>query len=480
MKANMNRRDFLLSSGAAFLVAGCNPGEMFGSPELRFGVVSDIHITTPKSCRMLERALRQFKRRGVDAVVIPGDLTDWGIKASLVYVKDTWDKVFAGTDVVPLFCTGNHDFEGWHYADMAVEMRANGYSEDDRLNDRGKPEQLAKGWEEVFGEKFDWVRCRTVKGYDFVSAEYESRGSTRLAAWMAANASRFRGAKPFFFFQHLQIKGTTADSSGWADNGVTKPILDQFPNCVSFTGHAHRPFADERQIWQGEFTAIGTPSLSYACYPSAVPHENGRGDRTGKSKQAMPIVPNRRDLRGGQGYVVNVWPDKIVIERNDVDEDAESAPAWVVPLPVGKSAQPYANGQRDAIEPVPQFPSGATLDVETRNTENRAGHWVIVMNCEFPSATIPEGHRVFDYEIRAVPKDGSEPMVKYFYSPAYAKMAKFEPTRQRFWFDVEELPQGKEYVIEVRARNCFGKASMPLVSGVWRGTPAPEPPAKNP
>ena len=479
MKTKMNRRDFLLSSGAAFLIAGCRPGEAFGAPDLKFGVVSDIHVTTPKSCRMFERALRQFKRAGVDAVVVPGDLTDWGIKTSLGYVKKTWETVFDGTDVVPLFCTGNHDFDGWHYADMAVEMHANGYSEDDRLNDKGKPEQLAKGWEEVFGTKFEWVRCRTVKGYDFVSAEYEPKGSTRLAAWMKDNAARFNGEKPFFFFQHLQIKGTTADSGGWADNGTTKPILDVFPNCVAFTGHAHRPFIDERQIWQGEFTAIGCPSLSYACYPSSVQHENGRGDRAGKSTQAMPIIPSRRDLRGGQGYVVNVWTDKIVVERNDIEEGEVGAPAWVVPLPVAKD-RPYAAGRRDALEPVPQFPDGAALDVETRNTENRAGNWVIVMNCEFPSAVMPDGHRVFDYEIRAVPKDGSEPLVKYFYSPAYAKMAKFEPKRQRFWFDVAELPQGKEYVVEVRARNCFGKASTPLVSGIWRGTPVPKQPAKNP
>ena len=478
MKAHMNRRDFLLSSGAAFLVAGCRTGELFGSPDLKFGVVSDVHVTTRKSCKMLERALVQFKRRGVDAVVIPGDLTDWGLKSSLVYVKNTWDKVFAGTDVVPLFCTGNHDFDGWFYSDMSVEMRANGYSGDDHLCDKGVPDQMAKGWEEVFGEKFDWVRCRTVKGYDFVSAEYGKKGREALAAWMKANGARFADGRPFFFFQHLQIKGTTADSLwGWSDGGATKPILDPFPNCVAFTGHAHRPFADERQIWQGEFTAIGTPSLSYACYPSDAPHENGSGDRMGKSSQAMEMIPSRRDLRGGQGYVVSVWPDKIVVERHDVEEDDSDAPAWVVPLPAGRAAQPYANGRRDGIEPVPQFPDGATLDLDTRNTENRAGHWTIVMNCEFPSADMPKGHRVFDYEIRAVPKDGSKPLVKYFYSPAYAKMAKFEPVRQRFWFDVAELPQGREYVVEVRARNCFGKASRPLVSGTWRSTPAPGAPA---
>ena len=461
----MNRREFLFSAGAMTLVSGCDKVEaLFGSPQMRFGVVSDTHVTTPKSVRLFERSLRYFKGRGVDAVMVPGDLTDWGLVANLRSVKEAWDRVFAGTEVVPLFCTGNHDYDGWGYGDMTMEMHANGYSEDDRMVKDG----IKKAWEAVFDEPFADVRCRTVKGFDFVSCEYGSRDGQALKAWMDANRARFAGDKPFFFFQHLPIKGTTADSFGWADNGVTKPILDAFPNCVAFTGHTHRPFIDERQIWQGEFTAVGIPSLSYASFPGG--HENGGGDRAGKSKQAMPPIPVRRDLRGGEGFVVSVWQDKAVVERRDLEEDAEGAPDWVVPLPTAAS-KPYAQGVREDAEPVPCFPSGARLELETRNTENRSGHWTIVLNCEFPSAVVPSGHRVFDYEIRAVPTDGSEPLVKRFFSPAYPKLAKHEPRRQRFWFDVAELPQDKDYVIEVRPRNCFEKSGKPLVSEILHGRP---------
>ena len=79
------------------------------TPALRFGVVADMHITTPASCAMTEKAFRYFKARGVDAVMVPGDMSDWGLRSGLEYFKATWDKVFAGTDVAPLFCTGNHE-----------------------------------------------------------------------------------------------------------------------------------------------------------------------------------------------------------------------------------------------------------------------------------------------------------------------------------------------------------------------------------
>ena len=53
-----------------------------------------------------------------------------------------------------------------------------------------------------------------------------------------------------------------------------------------------------------------------------------------------------------------------------------------------------------------------------------------------------------------------------------------EPTEQRFWFDVKELPVEKDFAIEVRARNCFGKCSRPLVSGVRRVVSAEKAPKR--
>ena len=51
--------------------------------------------------------------------------------------------------------------------------------------------------------------------------------------------------------------------------------------------------------------------------------------------------------------------------------------------------------------------------------------------------------------------------------PVYSRIAKYEPKTMRFWFDVAEVPQGVDYRLEARACNRFGKASRPLVSGVW-------------
>ena len=462
----VSRRAFIAGS-AAFAAAGCRTSGWFGEPDLRFGVISDTHVTVPSTTALMEKAFAWFRKRGADAVMIPGDLTDWGLKSSLGYVADAWKRHFGGTGVVPLFCTGNHEYRGWAYGDMTLDMHAHGYSEDEHLTLLG----MGKCWQETFGEEFAPVRVRTVKGYDFISGEWQ--GYKELPAWMAANGERFRGAKPFFYFQHPPMKGTTSDATGNADSGAGFAALRDFPNAIAFTGHTHRPFTDERSIWQGEFTAIAVPSLSYACFPPG--HENAGRD----PGATMPELPARRDLRGGQGYFVTVWRDRVVVERIDIEEGCiETAPAWTIP--VGTSERPYELARRTAESSAPEFPAGAMVETETRNTHNRSGNWAIAMNCEFPAAVAAKGERVYDYEIKAVPEDGSKPLVKRFLSPAYHYGPHREPKRMRFWFNAAELPQCVGYVLEVRAYNCFGKASQPLRSRVWKSEPGLDEPKSYP
>lgn len=451
---DINRRNFLFGS-AACLVAGCKTAAWFGRPELTFGVVSDIHVTTPRSTHMLRKALVWFRKRGADAVMIPGDLTDWGLRSGYRYLAETWKDVMGGTETVPLFCTGNHDFDGWRYPDMAMEMHANGYSEDDHITNFGQ----AEVWEEIFGEPYAPVRVRTVKGYDFVSAEW--RGYETLPAWMKEHGARFRSAKPFFVFQHPPMTGTTSDSFGWADKGAGYEALKDFPNAVVFTGHTHRPFCDEHSFWHGAFTAFAVPSLSYASLPSC--YENGSGG----TSQTMPPIETRRDLLGGQGYFVSVYADKLVVERIDFNENGDAgAPAWIVPL---DRHVPLDPAHRALMSEAPHFPVGATIDTMTRNSRNRKGAWAIVMNCEFPAAAAAMGDRVLRYDIRVISADDSPAVVHQFLNPAYPLHPKHDPANLRFWFDVRTLPQECDYVLEAVAYNAFGKPSAPIRSGILRG-----------
>lgn len=106
----LNRRSFL-SRGTAFaaalgfsgLRAAKAVGLARGAAKLRFGVVSDVHLSAAgvksSGCgdtALLEKAFRYFRDQDADAVMIAGDMADRGLIEQLELVAQTWNKVFPG------------------------------------------------------------------------------------------------------------------------------------------------------------------------------------------------------------------------------------------------------------------------------------------------------------------------------------------------------------------------------------------------
>jgi len=467
----LGRRSFIASALAAGAgLAGCRPFGLFGErPNITFGVISDLHVTTPESTSAFRRALAYFRDRGVDAVVVSGDLSDWGLKSGLKYVADAWYDVFPddrapdGRKVEKLFCTGNHDYDGYWYGDMTLDMHVQGYSEEESLVRLG----MKKCWEEVFHEPFAQVRRRTVKGYDFISSEWKDGkdGFKEAEAWFAANGGTLDPKKPFFVFTHYPFRGTTSCSGG--GDAYSGSVLAKFRNAVAFTGHCHWTLNDERSIWQGEYTAIAVPSMSYTSIPGG--YENGYDKRDGKSKRSMPIIPAREYLKEAQGYVVSVFDDRMEIERRDFTEGVEAAPMWIVTPPAGDSSR-YAHPNSRKRAPVPQFPSGAMVRTYTSNFETRNYSWTIKMMLEFPSACALGG-RVYDYEVRVEMEDGTVAAVKKFLAPAFYRLERDEPKSQRFAIDAMDLPERGKYRLRVYPRNCFGDCGRPIESEILESKP---------
>ena len=476
----LSRRNFLGGAVALMGASGCRSLGIGGAkPNITFGVISDIHITTPESTAAFRSTLEYFRDRKVDAVVVSGDLSDWGLKSGLKYVADAWESVFPenrapdGRNVTPLFCTGNHDYDGWWYGDMTLDMHVQGYSEDEALSKLG----MKKCWEEVFREPFAPIRRRTVKGYDFISAEWrEGDGWDKEAeAWFEQNGATLDPKKPFFFFTHYPLGGTTSCSR--RDGRKEYPKIKAFrkmPNAVAFSGHCHWTLNDERSIWQGEYTAIAVPSMSYTSIPKG--YENGSDVRKGNSSLSMPIIPARASLREAQGFVVSVFDDRMEIERRDFTEGVEAAPAWIV-TPPAAAASRYAFANSEKRTPVPQFPDGAAVKTYTSNFETRSFCWTIMMMLEFPSAKACKG-RVFDYEVQAEMEDGSVAVVKRFLAPAFYRLERDEPAVQRFAIDARSLPETGKYRLCVYPRNCFGVSGKPIASAVLESKPGKDKPKR--
>ena len=149
------RRAFIGQGAFAFLAAAGMGHRAFGATgpaRLRFGALSDIHITRGKgSCDIFEKALTYFRDQKVDAVLIAGDMADSGLDSQLRRVGETWRRVFPGDKrpdgehVEKIFVTGNHDIDGWKWHKKDDWILAHGI---------GPADNRVKTWERLFKEPY--------------------------------------------------------------------------------------------------------------------------------------------------------------------------------------------------------------------------------------------------------------------------------------------------------------------------------------
>ena len=70
-----------------------------GAQQLRFGVMTDTHVTgDPANCEWLRRALELFRRERVALVVNNGDVADFNHPEACANYRRTFNAVFAGAE----------------------------------------------------------------------------------------------------------------------------------------------------------------------------------------------------------------------------------------------------------------------------------------------------------------------------------------------------------------------------------------------
>ena len=469
----MERRTFIvglssaaLTSAAPFRAAGAS-----GRPVLRLGVLSDIHVTVPsvlasdirikpslETGAAFERALRAFRERGVDAVVIAGDLTEFGLLPELEEVARIWNRVFPGDrgadgkTVEKAFIVGNHDALAWGWKSTWTGELWKG-AEKAAKWDASIARDPAAAWRRCFGEDYAPIQLKTIGGHRFVLAHWQpgdpekgnwGRGAETpgLAGFFAAHRAELTGDCPFFYVQHAHPKGTCLPFAA-CDRGAATRELSAFPNAVAFSGHAHQPLTDERNVWQGAFTSIGTASLVDAGGRNW--RENGAPYAAGMS--ALARMPYLRTHECRHGQYMRVYGDRLEIERLDFTWGLSLGPDWVVPLPAtGK----VSFGGSAPSRAVPQFAAGAAAAASFDGD---------IVKVRFPAATA--GGRVYDYEVRAVlVADDYETVAraKRILAPDFHLPPAKTGRPGEVWFAKTELPAKARIRFEVVPLNCFGAA----------------------
>ena len=425
---DFSRRSFIGGAFSFGALAGCRafraPAGLFSGDgaKLVLGVVSDIHVDAGKGdfrkfgdTAQFERTLRWFDAQGVDGVVVAGDMADNGMINQLECVGEAWFRVFPGgraadgRRVEQLFVYGNHDFEGQNYDKFGFR-----YFEKKSFEAAQIRRDPAAAWKHVFHEEYSPIWFKEVKGYQFVGAHWSLgpdpwHGIPEVETWFRDNAAKIDRTKPFFFIQHPHPKDTVYGDEAWCpDKGYATRALSAFPNAIAFTGHSHTSLTDERSVWQGAFTSIGTSSLRY-------------GGSASQYEQR-------------QGMLVKVYEDRVVIVRRDFLHDESLGDDWIIPLPAA-DAKPFAYDVRKAKGSAPEFAADAKLAV----TREEKG-WLVTIPCADAAAT-----RAFRYEVATGLKDKDGKALTFRAYDAKYNMPRFmsgAPTK--YLVKDEALPKGAD------------------------------------
>ena len=275
------RREFIVSGLAAGGIFGCRSIVPSGDGTVRFGVISDTHVTGRESIPELAKAFAFLRDRGVDAVIHCGDITDFGYIHQLEAFAEAWRQEMP-SDIPLIPVLGNRDMSD------TKRMPESERREKHALLIRSSPAEHVR---RILGVDIgDGLRVRTVKGVPVICADWKHEND--LEAFLMRHPELRDPSRPFVHAQHPHPCGTIR---GERNAYPATCILNMFPKAVSVSGHSHLPYTKKQTFCRREFTAAAAGS-----------HYLGGGEQqTGIREVAILSVWNegmkmeRFDLRSG-------------------------------------------------------------------------------------------------------------------------------------------------------------------------------------
>ena len=450
------RREFL-SGAAAFAFGGwrlCAAplGWRSGAkPRLVFGVLSDTHLLSHPfrklpsanwSLKYFTAALEYFKSQHVDAVVHCGDLAHRGRVHEMEFHAEVWRDVFGKRGPEKLFVAGNHDFRG--------DCKGR------KLVDEG----MAVNWERIWGEPYEEVWHKEVKGCHFFGRHW-GVDDERLVDIVKSKCSG-RERKPIFILSH-SISGLE-----------TRKALGEYRNALGFFGHWHHSAA----TWSEIYCADGL--VPFIQVPPCHPQGEGRLAHGGDVLN-MPIEKNEHIGRGRQGYLVRVYDDMLTIERREFGEGGSLGADWVMPFnwetgngERGTAKHPFSKDELKKVIGEPQFRDGAKLEVgfvshkEKQEVEQTSNSHVSSCSLwlKIPLADGNPDSRVYAYEVVVVGDEGTTKLHKAVYAAGVNMGIGHEPNGGVTTLEIpkSELPPGKELTFAVRPLSSLGTAGKAIAA----------------
>ena len=443
--------------------------------------------------------MKLFKKTGVDAILHCGDVTDNGMVREMEFYKEAWDKVY-GSSPRPanLIVTGNHDVaESYYWAQCISHSKDPAVYKKIRLG----PHNIKQEMERIWGEPYDDVWHKEVKGYHFFGfgwpmwpegvglddsehMPYKGRlyndtkdegmsgcpyhhSSLHLTELVRREleARRLDPQKPFFFTTHAFY-----DRRIMPAHRALRRVLGLNPgqscNGLGLHGHGHGSNAHWRFNWGGDapFPHVMCSTLAYWKA------HNGEGDHPhfAKGFGNGTATGNIDSQKADHALLVRVYDDMMTISRIWVSVKPKPAigslgPDWVMPLnwgtgngERGMNDHPLREENYVKVIGSPEFPKGAKLEVSLEGT---------VLRIKIPKADGNPDSRVYGYNVVVAGGDGMK-LKKSVYARGYCMGIGYEPEGGVTTLEIpkSELPAGKRLIVAVRPCSSLGTKGKPITT----------------
>ena len=430
-----------------------------GNIVLRFGAISDLHLHPGR--QKFEESLRQLYAKAgkyqLDAIFVAGDLTDNGAFEQVQALKEVLDDFeLSNKKIKFLFALGNHDlafdekpFNGEMFKQVLADYAFEGASAEEIKN--GNHHTTVKGYH------FIAVNCKVYNGGCHHLSEDLNWLKTELDRAILDDPQ-----KPIFLATHPVIYDTvygSKESTYWYSDNIDK-LLRNYPQVIVFGGHLHFPLNDERNIYQKNYTALGTGCTLYCSLES-------------EFEGIKPI-----DTKGGmepedchsfsQGLYLEVDKNhNVKVTRMDFLNKAKIKEPWIIPSPKQDKSHlsKYTSEAVSLNNKAPFFLKSAEAVLQIVSKDK--------LTIKFDAAF--DDDYVYYYELHLAETKkhfllGKKPVITYsdFYRVPDPKEMKKRLTKvidvAAFNLPSGELKSGVEYCLKLVAVDSFGLKSEPIYS----------------
>ncbi len=308
---------FIISAVLTILPFSATPLTDFTTKEadvlLNTTIISDVHIDYREFfCQsVFSSGLNGIDKSmsPVDAVIISGDLTNYGDSRSIDKFFSLYEK-YCDCDN-GIFATGNHDI---------------GHVED--ITQEDARQYFIKKYSEFSGEKISNVYYSTmVNGYRFIVLGDEDDDSwdwptisDEQLAFLDAELSKSAGeGKPAFVVCHWPLSGTNGEEIIWDDGDIKyqsdaiKAIVEKYKNVFFISGHLHAGINGEFVKNLFDFSCVETINgVNYINLPTFT-LVNRFGIPWGGTGFQMEVYANKVLFRA-RNYVTSEWYDDYQFE----------------------------------------------------------------------------------------------------------------------------------------------------------------------